>query len=203
MRILKEGEKSKAFCPRCEAIKTITYIYRDFILDSGRKVPNVLQGVCQSCDSAISIPAQSTPKIQEAIQEKSTSLEVRVPLVLEDVLYTIGHASHLEATMALKCIIQFYSNKITLDHDTKIENYIVEIKNNHPTWFGTKRSRLSLKISFAFSEKIRVISQKLSLNKSEYIMGILVKAKEDLVEKKNGKDAKKFFESVQIIQDAI
>jgi hypothetical protein len=203
MRILNEGDKSKAFCPKCEAIRAITYIYRDFTLDNGRRVPNVLQGVCQTCESAVSIPAQSAPKIQEAIQQKSLPFEIRVPPVLEDVLYTIGNASHLEKTFTLKCLIQYYSNKIAHEHDMKIGNFIIEIKNNHPLWFGTKRSRLSMKISVAIADKIEIITEKLALNKSDLITGILVKAKEDLIEKKNGREAKKFFESIRLFQDAV
>lgn len=203
MRILNEGDRAKAFCPKCDAIRAITYIYRDFALDSGRKVPNVLQGVCLTCKTAISIPAQSTPKIQEAIQLKSLPFEIRVPPVLEDVLYNIGSVSHLEKTIALKCLIQFYSNKIALESDMKIGNFIVGIKKHHPLWFGTKRSRLSMKISVAIADKIGIIAEKLDLNKSELITGILVKAKEDLIENKNGKEAKKFFESIQLFQDAV
>ncbi len=202
MRILNEGDRSKAFCKKCEAIKTIAYVYRDFTLDSGRKVLNVLQGICLTCETALSIPAQSTPKIQEAIQQKSLAFEIRVPPVLEDVLYNIGSASHLEKTVALKCLIHFYSNKIVHERDKKIGNFIIEIKNNHPLWFGTKRSRLSMKISATIAEKIEIITEKLALNKSEFIVGILVKAKEDLIEKKNGKEAKIFFESIRLFQDA-
>ncbi len=203
MRILKEGDKSRAICSKCEDIKTITYFYRDYTLKSGKKIPNVLQGICQNCDTAITIPAQSAPKIQQAIQEKNQPLEVRVPPVLEDILYYIGHASHLEATTALKCIIQFYSDKISHESNMKTGNYIAEVKNNHPLWTGSKRSRLSMKIPSSIAKKIKDISEKLSLNKSEYITGILVKANEDLIENRNGKEAKKFFESVQWLQEKV
>ena len=202
MRILNEGDRSKAYCQKCATINAITYVYRDFTLDSGKKVINVLQGVCLKCGTALSIPAQSTPKIQEAIRQKSFPFEIRVPPVLEDVLYNIGSASHLEKTIALKCLIQFYSNKIVHESDRKIGNFIVEIKNNYPIWFGTKRSRLSMKISVAIADKIEFLTEKLALNRSELVVGILVKAKVDLVEKKNGREAKKFFESVRIFQDA-
>jgi hypothetical protein len=203
MRFLNEGDKSKAFCRKCEGIKAITYIYRDFVLKNGRRVPNVLQGVCSTCDSVVSIPAQSTPKIQDAIHEKSLPLEIRVPPILEDVLYSIGQTSHLDTSVALKCLIQYYSNKIVQEKENKVGSFIVSINNKQPSWFGTKRSRLSLKISFAISEKIRSISQQLSLNKSEYITGILVMAKEELLENRKGKEAKKFFDSIQIFQDAV
>jgi hypothetical protein len=203
MRMLNEGDKSKAFCNKCESIRVTSYIYRDFTLDSGRKVQNVLQSVCQTCASSVSIPSQSTPKIQEAIQQKSIPFEVRLPAILEDVLYSIGHTSHLEKTITLKCLIQFYANKIVNDHDSKTEKYFIKVKNSSPTWFGNKRSRLSMKISVAIADKMDVLIERLSLNKSDLITGILVKAKEDLVENENGREAKKFFDSVRLFQDAV
>jgi hypothetical protein len=202
MRILNEGDKSKAFCRKCDVIRPIVYSYREFTLDSGRKVQNVLQGVCQTCGTAITIPAQSTPKIQEAIQQKSLPLEIRLPAILEDVLYSIGHNSHLEKTVTLKCLIQFYSNKIDNENNGAIRKFIMGVKARTPSWLGSKSSRLSMKISVPFADRMDAVSEKLSLNKSDLITGILVRAKGDLLENANGREAKKFYESVQLFQDA-
>lgn len=203
MRILNEGDKAKAFCRKCEVIRTTVYFYRDFTLDSGRKVQNVLQGVCQTCGTAISIPAQSTPKIQEAIQQKSLPLEVRLPAILEDVLYSIGHNSHLDKTVTLKCLIQFYSNKMASENNGAIRKFILGVKARTPNWLGNKSSRLSMKISVPFADRMDAVTENLSLNKSDLITGILVRAKADLLEKSNSREAKKFYESVQLLQDAI
>lgn len=201
MRILKEGAKSKAICSNSGDIEPITYFYRDFQLKNGVKISNVLQGVCDTCGKAITVPAQSTPKIQQYLQDKDISLEVRVPPILEDVLYHISYKSHVETSTALKCIIQFYSNKIKRENNKSIINYIAGIKNNHPLWEGTKRSRISMKISKSIDEKITEIIIQASINKTEYITGLLVKAKEDLIEKVNSKEAKTFYESIELLQE--
>ena len=58
-----------------------------------------------------------------------------------------------------------------------------------------------MKISKSIDEKITEIIIQASINKTEYITGLLVKAKEDLIEKVNSKEAKTFYESIELLQE--
>lgn len=67
MKKYNAGDKSKALCPECGLVNT-TFQYRDLTLEQSKKtVPNILVGVCDSCDSTVSTPAQSTPMIHQVI----------------------------------------------------------------------------------------------------------------------------------------
>lgn len=81
MKILKEGNRSEAMCPSCQARVPIQYSYRTVHLDeSDIDVKNVLVGVCEECGETVSIPAQSFPRLKEAREKKSKTIEARVPL---------------------------------------------------------------------------------------------------------------------------
>lgn len=201
MRILQEGEKSKAICNSCEDLRGITYLYRDYTLKNGTKVPNVLQGICDICGKAITIPAQSTPKIKQYLEEKDVSLEVRIPRILEDVLYNIGYKSHLEASQALKYIINFYSRKLHEPHNASARRIFINFIDEHPLLKDSRKSRISLRISKTVDDKINDLAASFSLNKSQYILSLLLKAKVDLIENENKRAAKEFYESAELLSN--
>jgi hypothetical protein len=201
MRILQEGEKSKAICNSCEELRGITYVYKDYTLKSGLKVPNVLQGICDDCGKAVTIPSQSTPKIKQYLEEKDVSLEVRIPRILEDVLYNIGYKSHLEVSQALKYIINFYSRKFNEPHNASNKKIFMHFIEDHPLLKDSRKSRISLRISKSVDDKINDLAAEFSLNKSQYILSLLLKAKEDLIENGNKRAAKEFYESAELLSN--
>ena len=201
MRILQEGEKSKAICNTCEELRGITYLYKDFTLKNGTKVPNVLQGICDKCGKAATIPAQSTPKIKQYLEAKDVSLEVRIPRILEDVLYNIGYKSHLEASQTLKYIINFYTRKLQEPHSASARRIFMNFINEHPLFKDSQKSRISLRISKTVDDKINGLAAEFSLNKSQYILSLLHKAKVDLIENGNNKAAKEFYETAELLSD--
>lgn len=68
--VKKEGDKSKGICENCKGVVETTFKYRDvpFSDDSG-VVKNLLANVCDTCDEVVSIPAQETPKIKDALEK--------------------------------------------------------------------------------------------------------------------------------------
>jgi len=91
MKILKEGDRSEAMCHKCQARVPIKYYYRTVHLDeSDIDVKNVLVGVCEKCGETVSIPAQSFPRLKEAREKKSKTIEARVPLELDDIIRVIA-----------------------------------------------------------------------------------------------------------------
>lgn len=64
--IHKEGDQTRRTCFKCNCDTLTTFRYRDVPLsDSGLLVKNILVGVCDRCDSTISIPSQSVENIKE------------------------------------------------------------------------------------------------------------------------------------------
>jgi hypothetical protein len=56
-----EGGKSCAICYACKILATTTFRYRDIPFSDGRGMaPGMLAAVCDTCDSVVAIPAQST-----------------------------------------------------------------------------------------------------------------------------------------------
>jgi hypothetical protein len=68
MKLYRVGEKSKAICERCREVRPTTFRERSVPLSSGKgSVPIVLVAVCDACDSVVSVPQQSVPRIQEVV----------------------------------------------------------------------------------------------------------------------------------------
>ena len=97
-RFLSAGDRSRAICHECKAMRDIEYEYRSVPLEKTKvTVPNVLVGVCMTCQTTVSVPAQSLPRIKEARQRQMKEQNARIPLELEDRLnvmaYRIGARS--------------------------------------------------------------------------------------------------------------
>ncbi len=61
------------------------YQYRPLLLEKTKvTMPNVLVGVCLQCDSTVSVPAQSMPRLKEARQRVMKEQNARISLELED-----------------------------------------------------------------------------------------------------------------------
>ena len=73
------------------AIRDTEYQYRSLYLEKTKvTVPNVLLGVCMTCDNTVSVPAQSTPRIKEARQRQMKEQNARISFELEDRLNMIA-----------------------------------------------------------------------------------------------------------------
>jgi RNase P subunit RPR2 len=57
MKILKDGDRKRAACNKCQAFEPITFKLRDVpFSDASGIVKNVLVGVCDSCDTVVALP---------------------------------------------------------------------------------------------------------------------------------------------------
>lgn len=84
-RFLNSGDQSRAVCPVCSAMRDTTYLYRSVHLErTGVTVQNVLVGVCTVCDTTVSVPAQSTPRLKEARQRVMKEQNARISFEMED-----------------------------------------------------------------------------------------------------------------------
>ena len=66
-------------------MRATEYQYRPLRLEKTKvTVPQVLVGVCLTCDSTVSVPAQSMPRLKEARQRVMKEQNARISLELED-----------------------------------------------------------------------------------------------------------------------
>ena len=112
MKLLFQGDRGKAICERCR-LAPITYRYRDVPLsDAGRLVKNILVGVCDQCESVVSIPAQSTPAIKTEREKATRSIEAVLPAPYLEVLDLAAFKlSSVSTTEMRKTLVLTYLNK--------------------------------------------------------------------------------------------
>lgn len=67
MKQVKPLDKGKAICENCEKLVTTTYLYKDVPCNNGNVVENILMGVCDECNSVVSLPHQEVGKIKTNI----------------------------------------------------------------------------------------------------------------------------------------
>jgi hypothetical protein len=66
-REFQEGEKARAACETCRVVSDMTFRRRDVVFSDGSGVvPDLLAGVCDTCDEVICIPASSTEDVRRA-----------------------------------------------------------------------------------------------------------------------------------------
>src|SRR5688572_61934 len=90
--LAKEGDAHELICPHCkDLVNTHARVRTYHEHGSGIDVPGVLLIICERCDQAAGIPAQSTPRIREVrVPLKEVQLEARIPTHLEDVIYLLA-----------------------------------------------------------------------------------------------------------------
>lgn len=87
MKILREGDVTKVACEQCGSFQSATFALRDVPFSDGMGlVKNVLAGVCDSCETVVVIPHQSTPAIKAQLHKQRKPVEGRVPSHFIDIL---------------------------------------------------------------------------------------------------------------------
>lgn len=144
MKIYKVGDKSKAICHICKAIKETTFKLRDVPFSDGAGVvKDVMVGVCNTCDTVVSMPSQSTPKVQRVIEEKRKSVEARVPAHMIDIL----NAASYELCGSIEFVPEL------------IKYYIVKLSSKDKI-FTTKSLSRYLKSDLAQGKQLKRVSLK-------------------------------------------
>lgn len=189
MRIVKEGDKSKAVCQFCGLV-AITYNLRDVpFSDNNGIVRNILAGVCDKCDNVASIPRQSTPKIKAAYNEVKKSAEFRVPAHFIDILSLASYRIDEEMGDILsKPLLLYYVHKLNTGSisSSRLKKLLTSELASAPS---TKR--LSLKITERTEKELSSVVKKTGLqNNTDVIKGIILSIYEDIVQPKIPKHIK-------------
>jgi hypothetical protein len=115
-RFLKAGDVSRAICPHCKAMRDTVYQYRQVLLGKAKvPVPNVLVGVCRTCDRTISLPAQSTPRIKQARERDIKEQNARIPLELEDRLNMMAYSLDIRPEPFKGAVCRYALSRVVKD----------------------------------------------------------------------------------------
>lgn len=112
MKVYTEGDRSAGICESCRARVATRMEYRDYTPPGWTvTVPDVLLGVCERCGGVVSVPHQSTHKInryREATPRLMKPLAVRVPRQLDEALGLVGSTLGGPSQLVLPAVIRFY-----------------------------------------------------------------------------------------------
>jgi len=182
MVIHSEGEKSRAVCERCRGVVTTTFRYAPFRVN-GARIPDVLQGFCDQCGDAVSLPHQSTFRIREYRQTHSRSVDVRVPRHHIDILLAIGGVHHVSAKPNLLCrlLSELYLPRMCGPAGRATRRRVMGALKQ-----GLARGRCRGRLSYGLPESAYAALRSLSAEEggapSDIVRGIIVTAKQDLLD---------------------
>lgn len=199
-KFYNEGDKSRAVCDKCSGIVSTKFRYGMYNIPNTKIiVPNILQGYCDTCNTPVSIPHQSSYKIREylVVEDKSEKVEVRVAPQFTDILNLIGH-SYLKAikpNLLCRLLTSFYLEKLSNVKNSKINRE--QFFKIDTTIFNSKSlERLSFpfpKHSFELLDDLSKISGK---SRSEMVKSIIIQAKSDMLDNHNLAISKDFQEKI-------
>lgn len=180
MRILKEGDTSEAICESCKSRVAVHYEFRTVHLEeSNVDVDDVLVGVCDECDSIVSIPAQSFPRLKEARAEKDRKIEARLPLELDDILRLISDHYEVPNAAFRAYLFRYYLHLIGSN-----EGFARRVKRLSERELAQlkARTRVSLRLSSDLWEEAWATAQRVGIDSwADLIKGIVLAAQEDVL----------------------
>lgn len=192
MIIHKEGGVSRALCEQCGMVVPTTFRYAEF--DAiGVRVPEVLQGFCDICGDAVSLPHQSTFRIREYRESRNHQVEFRVPLHFTDILLAIGSIHKISRKPNLLCrlISELYLTKMIRPEGLALRRKIIRgIDDELAT--GKSKDRLSCVFPELTYSALKTVSGDEHKSTSDIVRGIIVTAKHDFLDKKDQRLGREF-----------
>jgi hypothetical protein len=181
MKLLFQGDKSKAICENCGPTST-TFFYKDVVLSESKKlVKDILAGMCDSCGSVVSIPSQSTPAIKKEREKATLSIEAVLPAPYIEVLDMAAFKISNNATTEMrKYLILAYLHKHLL-HKKKPCDWMI-FENLFKNQLVLPMKRLSIKVSPSSQSNFLNIQQSFNLSKTDTIKAIVAEIKLDILD---------------------
>lgn len=197
MKLLLEGDHGKALCEHCQQVVTTTYVRRNVPFSDGHgEAKDILVGVCDTCDTIVAIPAQSTPAIKEARKQQLTSIEARLPAIYLDVLDAAMHSVTREAGVQIrKLFFSYYFRELVAQqaksakslhkvHEVFAQSLSEQmIARRLPPSHSMKR--LSMKVNHYVADDFVVLLQATHMNRTELLKSVISQIQEDVLEEKN------------------
>lgn len=194
----KEGDRSRGICEKCKRLVDTEFAYRTFRITKPRPadVPDVLVAVCLGCDEIVSVPYQSTPKLNEARKAQELPLEARIPRHLDDILGTV--ASHYGRSDGefRAAVFRFYLHAVAQSQglsETLRSLLDMDIAK------GESKARLSLKVQAPLMEGAWGQAQSGGIRtKTDMVKAVIILAAQDL-DGKEGRERRKDLERIAAV----
>lgn len=189
MEIFKEGDRSRAICSHCKKQVTTTFKVRTTAIKDGGvsyKVPDILVGACDICDSVVSVPQQSFAAVAEVRKkaEKET-LDFRIPRHLLDVLNNSIIVLGVETSSDLRSqLLRLYIASVS-ENQKQREKLKHNLKSDLLKGTFKRSNRLSMKVNSQLETRFDEIRKSSGLKKTEVIDSLIVEVKNDILDKKN------------------
>jgi hypothetical protein len=182
MYLVKEGDASEAICRHCKAIVSTTYRTRTYrLVTTGVDVPGALVGVCDLCDNVAVIPAQTSPRIGQALdRRKEESLEARIPTHLEDVIHLMAREFEAPVQTFRPSVLRFYLREIA--SDAEFAERVQRLARSELAQ-APARARVSLRAPEGLFSEAREQARNAGIaTDAEMLRGLLLAAKEDVLD---------------------
>jgi len=185
--LYQEGQASEAVCWNCKkGVRThfSTRTYR--LLENGIDVPGVLVAVCDTCDEIVAVPAQSTARLRDArVGRKDETLEARIPTHLEDIIHLIADRYEAPVQSFRPGLLRFYLREMA--RDAELAGRVREMANSELAQ-APARARISLRAPEGLLAEAREQARKAGIRTdAEMLHGILLAAKEDVLDRRDRK----------------
>lgn len=185
MRLYLEGDRHKALCASCGAVRATTYRYRTVPFSDGDgRVEGILAAVCDHCDRVVQIPPQSTPEIRVARHRALRSMEARLPSIFVEALDLAcvrldpGANRDFRKYLFVHFVHEFASGRQPVSRLLAAHRRVDQVfvcSNAMP------RKRLSLKISETAHRELEAIMRASSLSKTDTVKSVVVAIHEEIV----------------------
>jgi len=180
MKIIQEGTRSVALAPGRGKVPVV-FEYRTLTLDSGVVVEDVLVGVAEDTGEVLTVPAQSTPRIQLArLAAKDETFSVRIPRELSDVLWGVSHELGANPTKFHSAMIRFYLHEAA--DDRTMARRLMKLSTSDLA-AGTARTKLTLRSDSGLLDRVRQVEEREGVSRSDLVRGAVVAAKEDVFDR--------------------
>ncbi len=189
MRLWREGDESVGICERCKKRVSTRFERRALQLERPRiSVPDVLVAACTECDKVVAIPSQSSPKLNQARTEEMRKLEARIPKHLEDVLGLIAAEYGRTDKEFRASLLRYYLNEVSKHRGLANR---VKKKALSDLALGKANGRISLRIKKSLMESAWRMAREVGIvRRSTLLAGVIVMAKEDVLDKPDSKHKK-------------
>jgi hypothetical protein len=182
MKLYRAGDRSAGICEQCHSKVFTRMEYRDYTPPGWSVVvPEVLVALCERCDHVVSIPHQSTPRINAHRKTKSekdlvSSIEARVPREIDEALDLLAVVLGGEAKSIRPAVIRYYLAQVA----SKIA--VAEAVKNRSarTMTGAADRRIAIKLQVGLRSRVMKASRAVGIRStSELLRGVAVLAAED------------------------
>ena len=177
--LVRQGDESSAICHKCRKVRPTRYEYRTVHLEKSKiDVPDVLVGVCQTCDATVMLPHQSTPRIREARQTFPSRVDARIPKELRDVIGMLASEFGGSPEPFAGGMLRYYL--ALMAHDSTLAKRVGKLANSFVAE-GTPGGRIAFRLDRSLMDNaLATVNAKSDIvDQSGLIRGIIAAAKED------------------------